>query len=45
MNLRALRLTFSGPLLMLALCASGCATRPPDQQQPAIVGEDFHDPF
>ena len=45
MTLRALRLTFSGPLLLLALLASGCASRPPDGPQPAIVGEDFHDPF
>lgn len=45
MNLRASHLIFSGPLLMLALFASGCATRPPGPQQPGIVGEDFHDPF
>ncbi len=45
MKLRALRLTFSGPLVMLTLLASGCATTPQNPQQAAIVGEDFHDPF
>lgn len=45
MKLRALRLTFSGPLVVLTLLASGCATTPQNSQQAAIVGEDFHDPF
>jgi phospholipid-binding lipoprotein MlaA len=45
MNLRALRLTLTGPLIMLALIVSGCATTPQNPQQPAVVGEDFNDPF
>jgi len=45
MNVRALRLTFSAPLIVLALLTSGCATRPQNPQQAALVGEDFHDPF
>src|SRR5271167_5114246 len=45
MNLRALRLTFSGPFVLLALILSGCATTPQNPQQAAVVGEDFNDPF
>jgi phospholipid-binding lipoprotein MlaA len=45
MNLRALRRTFSGPFMMLALIVSGCATNPQNPQQGAVIDEDFHDPF
>jgi phospholipid-binding lipoprotein MlaA len=45
MNVRALRLTFTGPFIMLALIVSGCAATPQNSQQAAVVGEDFHDPF
>jgi phospholipid-binding lipoprotein MlaA len=45
MNVRALRLTFTGPFVMLALLVSGCATPPQNPQQAAVAGEDFHDPF
>jgi phospholipid-binding lipoprotein MlaA len=44
-NVRALRLTFTGPFIMLALLVSGCATTPKNPEQAAIAGEDFHDPF
>jgi phospholipid-binding lipoprotein MlaA len=45
MNVRALRLTFTGPFVMLALTVSGCATTPQNPQQAAVAGEEFHDPF
>jgi phospholipid-binding lipoprotein MlaA len=45
MNVRAMRPTFTGPFIMLALIVSGCATTPENPQQATVVGEDFHDPF
>jgi phospholipid-binding lipoprotein MlaA len=45
MNVRALRLTFTGAFIMLALIVSGCAATPQNPQQAAVVGEDFNDPF
>jgi phospholipid-binding lipoprotein MlaA len=45
MNVRALRLTFTGSFIMLALIVSGCAAAPQNQQQATVAGEDFHDPF
>jgi phospholipid-binding lipoprotein MlaA len=45
MNVRALRLSFTSPFIMLALIVSGCATTPQNPQQTAVAGEDFHDPF
>jgi phospholipid-binding lipoprotein MlaA len=45
MNRRLLNLVLPGSLIVLALVASGCATRPQTQQQAAAAEEDFHDPL
>ena len=40
-----LRLAFSGSVVVLALFASGCATRRRIRSRRRLAGEDFHDPF
>ena len=45
MNVHTFRLALAGPFVMFALVVSGCATKPQNPQQAAVVGEDFNDPF